>query len=167
MKITKSQLKQIIKEELKTILGEKFQDPGGPADPGSHWGQQRTADTLRDYKPASDPGFGEVWTADIWRGYQEGSPSAVGFDEPSEPDNPEYMYGWKVAKKPHPADAGSPESTEGPFPQRGPWQPEHPAPSRGRGSRVGPSRDRFGESTNRDKLATLVAEEVRKILKNK
>ena len=41
MKITKSQLKQIIKEELKAILDEKFQDPGGEADPDSHWGQER------------------------------------------------------------------------------------------------------------------------------
>ena len=68
MKITKSQLKQIIKEELGSAL--------------------------EDYKPPSDPEMGEMWTADIWRGYQEGSQSAADFDEPSEPDNPEYMYGW-------------------------------------------------------------------------
>ena len=41
MKITKTQLKQIIKEELDTALNEKFQDPGGEADPDSHWGQAR------------------------------------------------------------------------------------------------------------------------------
>jgi len=68
MKITKTQLKQIIKEELGRVL--------------------------EDYKPPSDPEMGEAWTADVWRGYEEGAPSAAGFDEPSEPDNPEYMYGW-------------------------------------------------------------------------
>ena len=43
MKITKSQLKQIIKEELEAVLDERFQDPGGPAEPGSHWDTQRKA----------------------------------------------------------------------------------------------------------------------------
>jgi len=73
MKITKTQLKQIIREELSNM------EEGGD---------------MGHYKPPSHPEMGEMWTEDIWRGYQEGSPSAVGFDEPSEPDNPEYMYGW-------------------------------------------------------------------------
>jgi len=45
MKITKTQLKQIIKEELEAVLDERFQDPGAhvKAEPGSHWDTQRKA----------------------------------------------------------------------------------------------------------------------------
>ena len=47
MKITKTQLKQIIKEELEAVLDERFQAPGdsksAPAEPGSHWDTQRRA----------------------------------------------------------------------------------------------------------------------------
>ena len=46
MKITPERLREIIteeviQEEFKASLDEKFQDPGGEADEGSHWGQER------------------------------------------------------------------------------------------------------------------------------
>ena len=39
--IIQQELAIVLVEGLETVLNEKFQDPGGKADPDSHWGQER------------------------------------------------------------------------------------------------------------------------------
>jgi hypothetical protein len=55
MKITPGRLREIITEEvihedLRALLNEKFTDPGGEADPDSHWAQKRSADLKKKEK---------------------------------------------------------------------------------------------------------------------
>ena len=150
MKITKTQLKRIIKEELKTVIGEGMPQPG--AAPGMATAPDSPPDWRTGGQGITDE-EAEAVKQKIGPDKLEQMMSGVGSAASMVGMGAVEFLNFLVFM----ATAGGIDLAPDEKMPRPPGYMPDPLDKQGI----------YQESINRDKLATLVAEEVRKILKNK